>query len=253
MESESNSSSTEKPFQLISRTSLALILLPVFSFVGYYAPYMTGLAYHQALLEHYGIPHGLFDQDTSELFVYAYQAVLDISGNWWPFISRPIVINAIFWTLILFGLEIVALAAFDRKGRIGAALERRLRKPWIVISSMIALMSFCLTTLVVLVPIIAFPILSVPKKLGEWGAELRLNKQVYVGCENETDVTHYCKALVHDDTIKDVGYIIMVSEQRVALYRPLAGTLVLSLGENTLKPISSGEFKRFETEQNLAR
>ncbi|MBD8591809.1 hypothetical protein IFT75_00065 [Pseudomonas sp. CFBP 8758] len=246
MEVESNSSSIEKPFQLISKTSLTVLLIPIFSFVGYYAPYMTGLAYHQALLKHYGIPQGLLDQDTSYLFVYAYQALLDISGNWWPFISRPSVIGVVFWALLLFGLEVATLVAFDRKGKISAALNRRLKKPWIVVGCMIALVSFCLTTLVVLVPIIAFPILSVPKKLGEWGAELKLKNQVYVGCENETDVTRYCKALVHDNVIQDAGYVVMVSDQWIALYRPAVGTVVLSLGENALKPISPEEFKRFE-------
>jgi len=245
MEVEPQTLSVPKPFR-ISAARLALLLLPILSFVCYYAPYITGLAYHHAVLEYFGVPQGLFVQDTADLFVYAYQAVLDISGHWWPFIRRPSVIGIVFWTFLLFGLELVALAAFDRKGRISAEFDRRFKKPWIVVPLLVALMSFCLSMLVVLVPILAFPILSVPKKLGEWGAELSLKKQAYVGCEHETEVAQYCKGLVHEGQLLGAGYVVMVSAQWVALYRAEAGTVILKLGDSDLRPLSPEEFRLFQ-------
>jgi hypothetical protein len=248
MEAAPQALAQAKPTPFFSLARIALIMVPVLSFLGYYAPYVVGLAYHQHLLSLYDVPAGLFESEPRQLFIYAYQAVLEVSGNWKAFILHSYVMPLVFFCVFLFSAEMTALFWFSRTSKLDDAVNRRIKSKWAQLLLAFTVLSAAITGLVAAFPVAIYPFIALPAKLGNFGAEIafaRDKKLFEGGCSVENADHTYCKAVLDKDKILGVGFMIAASDNRVALYQPKQ-TKILKLGDATIEVMPPDAFKRYE-------
>lgn len=248
MEAAPETSSPTKQTSLFSLARIALILVPVMSFLGYYAPYVVGLAYHQHLLSLYDVPPGLFESEPRQLFIYAYQAVLEVAANWKTFITHSYIMPLVFFCVFLFSAEIIGLIWMGRSSKIDDAVNRRLKSKWAQLLFGVTVLSAAITGMVASFPLALYPLIALPAKVGNFGAEIsfeREHKLYEGGCGVENADHVYCKAVIDKDKILGVGFMIVTSDNRVALYQPKQ-MKILKLGDATIEVMRPEAFKRYE-------
>lgn len=234
---------------IFSLARFTLILIPTLGFLGYYAPYVMGLAYHQHLLSLYGIPTGLFESEPRQLFMYAYEAILVVFGHWRVFITTNwYVIPGVFLSILLFTSELLLITWLNRKRMISDAIDRTVKSKWLQILILLLIFSTAITTLFVLLPIALAPVIGLPALIGGYGAELTFEKahKLYEGgCGAENAQHIYCKAVRDRDSVLGVGFLVLTSDSRIALYQP-KHTKILSLRDATIEVMPPEDFKRYE-------
>lgn len=225
------------------------ILVPVLSFLGYYAPYVVGLAYHQRLLSLFDVPAGLFPSDSRQVFVSAYQATLEVWIDWTKFIvhSYAIPIGSFFIGLVF--LSWIALKARKRKTPpVEGSVARKTVPKWVVLPIAFLVFGIAVASLSVSLPIALYPLLALPATLGQQGAQLvfdRKQKLLEGGCGVENTEHVYCQAVVDKDKVIAVGFTIATSESRIALYQA-RHTKIVKLGDATIEVMPPEDYKRYE-------
>jgi hypothetical protein len=233
-------------FALVRNTS---ILVPVLSFLGYYAPYMVGLAYHERLLNQFDIPPGLFPSDTHQVFISAYQAILEVWADWSKFAIHSYVVPVSFFILGITFISWFALRVHKRKKF--EASEPANRKPqskWVQLPVLFLIFGIAVASLSVTLPIVLFPVLALPASLGQQGAQLVAERNIKLlagGCGIENEKHIYCQAVVDKDKVIAVGFEIATSDTRIALYQPKQ-TKIVKLGDATIEVMPPEAFRVYQ-------
>lgn len=248
MDAEPETTTLTPPGSIFSLARLALILIPVLSFIGYYAPYLIGLAYHQHLLNLYDVHAGLFESEPRELFVFAYEAILVISGKWLVFIIHSYVIPLVFFCVLLFSLEMTAIVWLTRSTKLNGAVSRNLKSRWAQLGLAFLMLSLAVTGFVAAFPVAIYPLIALPTNIGSFGAQLTFDREQELfksGCGVENASHIYCKAIVDNDKVIAVGFEIVTSDNRIALYQPKQ-TKILKLGDAVIEVMRPEDFRRYE-------
>jgi hypothetical protein len=248
MEAVSEANSQSKAPIVFSLARIALVVISVLSFIGYYAPYVMGLAYYQHLMSLYDVPSGLFERSPSQIFMFAYSAVLEVFGNWTTLISHSYVIPGVFFCVMLFTAEIAALGWLIRTDKINGTIDRTVKSRFRQICLSLLIFCACITIFIAAFPVAVYPLIAFPAKLGGFGADLSFERQQKLyqgGCGLDNPKHVYCKAVIGKDGVLGVGYLIISSDNRVALYQPNQ-TKILKLGDEVIEVMPPDAFNRYE-------
>lgn len=198
-----------------------IILTPLLGLLGYSAIYLTGVAYHQAWVNHFGIDSSFFDKSTTDYFIYAYVALIKICSNWLNVITDPWVVLSTLGVAVLFIAEIAALAWLPCTKVFQNAGTTINKNKLLSIPLAVLAMAGGFTLTLLLLPLVANIFLVIPGITGYKAAQMAIKNNTSVfalGCEKPERRQDYCVRLLDGDIEIARGFVIDSSSERIALY-----------------------------------
>jgi hypothetical protein len=211
----------EKPIAALATRAASLAALPILGFICYAAPYVTGLVYRQVYLGRFDVPETLFKSEASDYFVYAYYAVLEALRNWTTFVLNPLVWLCIIGFIVALSLELLALHKFPKTSAAKNFANFFSRNKYVALPTALVTFAAGITTVVLLVPLIIFPLILVPAIVGSYGANEALNRSFKLydkGCDQVTDPKDYCQIIMDGTRIVATGFLVTASDTRAVMY-----------------------------------
>ncbi|WP_416768970.1 hypothetical protein ACMGT0_16145 [Pseudomonas sp. RHF3.3-3] len=199
-----------------------VLALPFLGFVGYAAPYVTGLIYWQDYLRGLHIPSGLFEVEARDYFVYAYVALVESLGNWTGIVRNPVVWLIIAGTILGLSTEWVLIKKFETSIRIKSTVEKYTRNRYVALTSGLVVLSAVITTLLMLIPLILLPVLLLPGVIGEYGAKqtLKRDREIFAkGCDFSEQAKKRCYVVRDGEKIIASGFLVATSGSKLAIYK----------------------------------
>ncbi|WP_019362351.1 hypothetical protein [Pseudomonas asplenii] len=198
-----------------------VLALPLLGFVGYAAPYVTGLIYWQDYLRGLSVPSGLFEAEARDYFVYAYVALIESLGNWTGIVRNPVVWLIIAGTTLGLSAELVLIKKLETSTRIKSTIEKYTRNRYITLTSALFVLSALITTLLMLIPLILLPVMLLPGIIGEYGAKQTLKRDQEIfskGCDFSGHAKKHCYVVKDGEKIVASGFLVATSGTRLAIY-----------------------------------
>ncbi|QXI25645.1 hypothetical protein [Pseudomonas vanderleydeniana] len=197
------------------------LALPFLGFVGYAAPYVTGLIYWQRYLRGLGIPSGLFEAEARDYFMFAYVALIESLGNWSGIVRNPFVWLSIAGFILALSVELVVIKKLEKNARIKSTVEKYTRNRYVALSSGLVVLSAAITTVLMLIPLIMLPVMLIPGTIGNYGADqtLKRNREIFAqGCDLSVQAKMHCYVVKDGDKVVASGFLVAASGSRLALY-----------------------------------
>jgi len=113
MEKSDNNTSNETVFTKI----FWITFTPLFGLLGYSAIYLTGVVYHQIWINHFNVGTGLFEKSTTDYFIYAYVALIQVCSNWLNVLTDPWIILSTLGSVAFLVVEVMLLAWLSRPNK----------------------------------------------------------------------------------------------------------------------------------------
>lgn len=211
----------EKPIAALATRAASLAALPIIGFFCYGAPYVTGLVYRQVYLGRFNVPETLFKSEASDYFVYAYYAVLETLKNWNTFLSSPVVWLSIIGTIGLFALELLALHKLPNTAAVKSIANVLGRNKYVALATGLVSFSTAIATILLLIPVIIFPLILLPAIVGTYGANRAIERTLGLydkGCDHPTDQKDYCHIIMDGTRIVATGFLVTSSDTRAVIY-----------------------------------
>lgn len=203
--------------------------------------YLTGLAYHQAYLAQFKVIEGLFPKSSSEYFLYAFQAAIELLPAGLVVAGTDLRIPAILFGTVLFVMLIAkASKALEKSERLKhLQLKARQNKKFQLFGEFLALPAITVAATFYVVLALTF-ILILPAILGgisgKHAAENEM-KRFAKGCKSIKGSIAFCTRILDGETTVAQGFIIQSSDRYVALIED---------GKSRVIPIKEREFLPFE-------
>ncbi|MDX1722653.1 MAG: hypothetical protein R3355_06000 [Pseudomonas sp.] len=198
-----------------------IIFTPLFGLLGYSAIYLTGVAYHQAWVNHFGITSSFFEKSTTDYFIYAYVALIKICSNWLDVLTDFSVVLSTLGIATLLIAEIALLAWLARTDFFQNTGTIISEKKFLSIPLAVLAISGGLTLILLLLPLVANIFLIIPGYTGYKAAQMAIERNISIfalGCEKADRRQDYCVRLLDDDVEIARGFVIDSSNERIALY-----------------------------------
>ncbi|MFZ4963120.1 hypothetical protein ACL9RJ_02535 [Pseudomonas sp. Mn2068] len=198
-----------------------VLALPFLGFIGYAAPYVTGLIYWQDYLRGLNVPPGLFEAEARDYFVYAYVALIETLRSWGGFVRNPWVWLTIIGIILGFSLELVIIKKLQSSTRVQLAVERYTRNRYVALTSGLVVLSTAVTTVLMLIPLIILPIIILPAIIGNYGADqtLKREREIFAkGCDLSEQAKTHCYVVKEGEKVIASGFLITASGTRLAIY-----------------------------------
>lgn len=211
----------EKPIAPFAARAWLLAAIPILGSICYAACYVTGLVYRQVYLGRFNVPETLFKSDTSDYFIYAYQAVLETLKNWTTFISSPWVWLSIIGFIVSICIEMICLHKLPNTPMAKSVSKTLDRNKYVGLASALVIFSAAITTLLLMIPVMVFPLILLPGIVGTYGAHRALDRNLELydkGCDHPTDPKDYCQVIMDGTRIVATGFLVTASNTRVVIY-----------------------------------
>lgn len=215
---------TTTPAVSVAKSTLQfpwMLALPFFGFVGYAAPYVTGLIYWQHYLRGLSVPSGLFEAEARDYFVYAYVALIESLGNWTGIVRNPFVWLSIAGFILALSVELVIIKKLEKNARIKSTVEKYTRNRYVALTSGLVVLSAAVTTVLMLMPLIMFLVMLVPGAIGNYGADqtLKRDREIFAkGCDLSGQAKERCYVVKDGEKIIASGFLVATSGSRLAIY-----------------------------------
>ena len=196
---------------------LWLALTPMLGVLGYASLYLIGLTYHETYLDHFNISPRLFPKSSTDLFIQAYLALLHIGISW-----IELVLNYKVW-LYLAGLTLLLLIEMIILEKLPALIKRSqptILEKYKFLKKALALLgiSVLISTSFLLIPLAANIFLLAPAFIGIQGANISIKDSIEIYTTKcESAKKEFCVRLLDGDKEVAKGYVIAVSDNRIAL------------------------------------
>ena len=220
-----------------------IVLTPALGALVYSFLHLTGAIYSQTILQHYGIPLGVFPKSSTDYMFSAYSALLQTGLNWINVVrDHEIVLSMLALTTLV--MAEIALINWLPKSFLAGRVEKLTDARWIVrIPASILISSGSIVIALLAIPFAANLILLVPAFIGVKSAEIsykRTDSLYEQGCHKSTKASNHCVALYDDDHQIAMGFIIDSSATHLALYLNGKATIlpVKSYRVETVPPIN---------------
>jgi hypothetical protein len=211
----------EKPIVALAVRVASLAALPILGSICYGAPYVTGLVYRQVYLGKFNVPETLFKSDASDYFVYAYMAVLETFKNWNTFILSPIVWLSMIGLIVVLGVELVCLHKLPNTS-VAKSISKTLgRNKYVALATGLVSLSTAITTVLLLIPVMIFPLIILPGIVGTYGANRSLERVLAIydkGCDHPAATKDQCHAIMDGSRIVATGFLVTASDTRAVIY-----------------------------------
>jgi len=198
-----------------------VLALPLLGFVGYAAPYVTGLIYWQHYLRGLSVPSGLFEAEARDYFVFAYVALIESLGNWAGFLRNPLVWLSIAGIILALSVELVVIKRLEKNARVKSIVEKYTRNRYVALTSGLVVLSAAITTVLMLIPLIMLPVMLLPGVIGEYGAKQTLKRDQEIfskGCDFSGQAKKHCYVVKDGEIIVASGFLVATSGTRLAIY-----------------------------------
>ncbi|UUQ64880.1 hypothetical protein NLK61_27420 [Pseudomonas fuscovaginae UPB0736] len=198
-----------------------VLALPLLGFVGYAAPYVTGLIYWQHYLRGLSVPSGLFEAEARDYFVFAYVALIESLGNWAGFLRNPLVWLSIAGIILALSVELVVIKRLEKNARVKSIVEKYTRNRYVALTSGLVVLSAAITTVLMLIPLIMLPVMLLPGVIGEYGAKQTLKRDQEIfskGCDFSGQAKKHCYVVKDGEKIVASGFLVATSGTRLAIY-----------------------------------
>lgn len=235
----------KKSGKVASRASriFLIVLTPALGALIYSFLHLTGAIHSQTILQHYGIPLGVFPKTSTDYMFSAYSALLQTGLNWINIVRDPEIVLSMLALTTLVTAEIVLLNWLP-KSYLAGALDGLTGTRWIVrIPASILISSGSIVLALLAIPFAANLILLVPAFIGVNSAKTsykRTDSLYDQGCHKSTEAFNQCVAVYDDDRLIAMGFIIDSSATHLALYLNGKATIlpVKSYRVETVPPIN---------------
>lgn len=218
MEDQPDINNTKSP---IASGVFWLTLTPILGALGYSSLYLIGVIYHQTYLTHFGISPGFFEKSSTDYFVHAYSALLQIGTNWLSIISNPIIFFSVLGLALLFISEIFLLNWLPTTAPFKTTSSKIYLSKRFKVPAAACLLATAVTFLLLALPLVANLLLIVPALIGAKSAETSYKREELVfdqGCERVKKSKDYCVRLLDREHEVVRGFIIEISSSHIALY-----------------------------------
>jgi hypothetical protein len=211
----------EKSIAPFAARAWLLAAIPILGSICYAACYVTGLVYRQVYLGRFNVPETLFKSDASDYFIYAYQAVLETLKNWTTFISSPWVWLSIIGFIVAICIEMIGIYKLPDTLLAKSVAKTLGRNKYIAVTTGLLTFSTAITTVLLLIPVMLFPLILLPAIAGTYGANRTLDRNLELydkGCDHPTDPKDYCQVIMDGTRIVATGFLVTASNTRVVIY-----------------------------------
>ncbi|KPA87554.1 hypothetical protein [Pseudomonas asplenii] len=198
-----------------------VLALPFLGFVGYAAPYVTGLIYWQHYLRGLSIPSGLFEAESRDYFVFAYVALVESLGNWTGIVRNPFVWLSVAGFILALSVELVVIKKLEKNARIKSTFEKYTRNRYVALTSGLVVLCAAITTVLMLIPLILLPVLLIPGAIGNYGADqtLKRDREIFArGCDFSEEAKRHCYVVRDGEKVIASGFLVATSGSRLAIY-----------------------------------
>lgn len=185
------------------------------------AAYLTGVAFHQGYLHTYKVSYGLFPKTSSEYFLYAYSAILELVPQFFSFDKTTglLIISAFCALVLIFSLRRLGKYIDDSVAVAKIRTKVRSAKSFGLVGDL-----FFYPVLGVVIPLyllfLLFFLLLAPALVGELGGERAAKREIAAqegGCAKPKGVNAYCIDILASDKLLARGFIVDMSEKYVAI------------------------------------
>ncbi|HZX18849.1 MAG TPA: hypothetical protein VFF22_18520 [Pseudomonas sp.] len=194
---------------------------PLLGLLGYSAIYLTGVVYHQIWVNHFSVGTGLFEKSTTDYFIYAYAALIQVCSNWLNVLTDPWIVLSTLGTVAFLVVEIMLLAWLSRPNKKKTTNGAVSKNKKLDLLMTITALSTSITLILLALPVAANLFLITPAYTGYKSAQLAIEKSTSVfslGCEKVEKRQDYCVRLMDGDIEIAKGFVIDSSNERIALY-----------------------------------
>lgn len=205
--------------------------------IGYGASYLTGLIYHQTYLLRLEIPSEFFRKQSSDYFVFAYIAWVELSMKLLPALMgdwRPLVLLTLFVTFTLFlGMFLGWMSETVCVNKIKENLKA---SPKISLAGSMLFMPITAVAVIFIAPIMLIVVTVIPILIGGAGADEAAKRELEkfeAGCDAKS-IKHRCYDITEGEKFIARGFIVEVSDSYVALMTKI-GPEILPLSGRSLK------------------
>lgn len=198
-----------------------IIFTPLLGILGYSAIYLTGVIYHQTLVANFSVGTGFFEKSTTDYFIYAYTALIQVCSNWLNVLTDPWIVLSTLGTVAFLVVEIMLLAWISRPNRKKTTNGAVRKNKKLNLLMAITTLSTSITLILLALPVAANLFLITPAYTGYKAAQLSIEKSTPVfslGCEKVEKRQDYCVRLMDGDIEIAKGFVIDSSSERIALY-----------------------------------
>jgi len=147
--------------------------------------------------------------------------VLETLKNWSTFISNPIVWLSIIGTIVLFALELLALYKLPNTAAVKSIANVLGRNKYVALATGLVSFSTAIATIVLLIPVMIFPLILLPAIVGTYGANRALESSLGLydkGCNHPSDQKDYCHIIMDGARIVAAGFLVTASDTRAVIY-----------------------------------
>lgn len=202
------------------------------------AAYLIGITFHQSYLTALKIPYTLHTKNSSDYFLYAFQALLELFPLWLTESTKVsgailIFLISISWFLANLVVEWVNNSQLSRRGK-----SRNISPKWKIVGKA-ALYPTTMIFLAVYIPLLLSIIMLFPVLIGEKMANKVAARDIAAmsaPCGSNHKKYIYCSDVMDGEKSVATGYIIDTSEKYVTIFEN---------GKSRTIPIEGKEIRAF--------
>lgn len=184
------------------------------------AAYLIGVAFHQTYLTALKVPYTLHKKDSSDYFLYAFQALLELFPMWLTESTKLngavlIFLISTAWFLANLVIEWVSNSELRRRSK-----NRTISSKWQIVGKA-ALYPTAMIFFAIYIPLLLSIIMLFPVLIGEKMANkvaARDIKSMNIPCDSNQKKQAYCSDIVDGEKTIATGYMIDTSEKYATIF-----------------------------------
>ncbi|WP_292933156.1 hypothetical protein [Noviherbaspirillum sp.] len=205
------------------------------------AAYLTGIAFHQEYFTYFQVNHGFFPKSSSDYFLFAYRAILEILPAWLNFAGTDLrMVVILFFALVSTSIIIKIGGMLDNSERMKRVRARANKNKIFALIGELLLAPTIGFAAVYYIPIFIAILMIIPVGVGSFGGQKAAKadmERFEKGCQTSKGSDAFCTQIIDEENIIASGFIIDISDKYVAL---------IENGNAKVVPIKEREFSSFK-------
>ena len=206
------------------------------------AAYLTGVAFQQAYLTSFQVNYGLFVKGSSDYFLFAFQAILELLPTWFRIFGENFgFLGAIFGLLLLCVLVNMGGEMLDRSSRLKKMRIRIQSSKLLAVLGQLFLLPTLGLAVIYYIPLFLALLLILPVELGSYSGRRAAQadmERFEKGCKPIKNSSAFCTQIMENGNGIAYGFVIETSDKYVALNKDVKAR-VLPIKESEFMPFNN--------------